>query len=272
MTFLVTGAAGHLGALAVEALLDAASPPATSSPPPATPTGWSPSPRGEWSLAGWTTTTRPRSRPPSRGWTGCCWSPPARSATGRPAPDGARGRGQQGVELVAYTSILRADSTSIVPCRRPLRDRAGPRRLGLPHVLLRNGWYLENYTAQVPSPRAAACSAGQARAGSAPPPRRLADAAAVALLADDSAGKIHELAGDDVFTMADYAATLAEYSGQEVTYVDLPQAEYAAALVSAGYRPRSPRSWPTATAASQSVTSTTTPAPSARSSAGPRRR
>jgi NAD(P)H dehydrogenase (quinone) len=34
--------------------------------------------------------------------------------------------------------------------------------------------------------------------------------------------------------MADYAATLAEQSGQEVSYVDLPQADYAAALVSAG--------------------------------------
>ena len=34
--------------------------------------------------------------------------------------------------------------------------------------------------------------------------------------------------------MAEYAATLAEQSGQEVAYVDLPQAEYAAALESAG--------------------------------------
>jgi NAD(P)H dehydrogenase (quinone) len=102
-------------------------------------------------------------------------------------------------------------------------------------VLLRNGWYLENYTAQVPVhlEHGVIGAAGAGRI-SAAARADYAEAAAAALLADDSVGKVHELAGDESFTMADYAATLAEQSGQEVAYVDLPQADYAAALVSAG--------------------------------------
>ena len=102
-------------------------------------------------------------------------------------------------------------------------------------MLLRNGWYLENYTAQVPVhlEHGVIGAAGSGRI-SAAARADYAEAAAVALLAEDSAGKIHELGGDEPFTMADYAATLAEHSGQAIAYVDLPQADYAAALESAG--------------------------------------
>jgi NAD(P)H dehydrogenase (quinone) len=142
---------------------------------------------------------------------------------------------RKGVELVAYTSILRADSTSLALAAEHLATEQLLAELGIPHVLLRNGWYLENYTAQVPVQleHGVLGAAGTGRISAA---ARVdyAEAAAAALVADDSAGKVHELGGDESFTMADYAATLAEHSGQEVTYVDLPQAEYAAALVSAG--------------------------------------
>ncbi len=115
--------------------------------------------------------------------------------------------------------------------------------LGLPHVLLRNGWYVENYTAQVPVhlEHGVIGAAGAGRI-SAAARADYAEAAAAALLADDNVGKVHELAGDESFTMADYAATLAEQAGQQVSYVDLP------------------------------VNSTTHPAPSAPSSAGRPRR
>jgi NAD(P)H dehydrogenase (quinone) len=142
---------------------------------------------------------------------------------------------RKGVELVAYTSILRADSTSLALAAEHQATEQILVELGLPHVLLRNGWYLENYTAQVPVhlEHGVIGAAGSGRI-SAAARADYAEAAAAALLADDSAGKVHELAGDESFTMADYAATLAEQSGQEVAYVDLLQADYAAALVSAG--------------------------------------
>ncbi|MGL6685710.1 SDR family NAD(P)-dependent oxidoreductase, partial [Xanthomonas hortorum pv. gardneri] len=57
-----------------------------------------------------------------------------------------------------------------------------------------------------------------------------------AVLAADAAqaGKVYELAGDTAFTMADYAAELAQQSGKPVAYHDLPEADYAAALVQIG--------------------------------------
>jgi NAD(P)H dehydrogenase (quinone) len=141
----------------------------------------------------------------------------------------------RGVELVAYTSILRARSSSLALAAEHVATERLLAELGLPHVLLRNGWYFENYTAQVPVhlEHGVLGAAGAGRI-SAAARADYAEAAAVALLADDSAGKVHELAGDDSFTMADYAATLAELSGQQVSYLDLSQQEYVAALVSAG--------------------------------------
>ena len=140
------------------------------------------------------------------------------------------------VELVAYTSILRADSTSLALAAEHYATEQVLAELGLPHVLLRNGWYLENYTAQVAVHLESSGVLGAAGAGriSAAARADYAEAAAVALLADDSAGKVLELAGDDGFTMAEYAATLAEHAGQEIAYTHMSQAEYAAALVSAG--------------------------------------
>ena len=141
-----------------------------------------------------------------------------------------------GVELVAYTSVLRADGSSMALAADHVATEQVLAELGVPHVVLRNGWYLENYTDQVPVHLEHGSVLGTAGTGriSAAARADYAEAAAVALLADDSAGQVHELAGDESFTMADYAATLAEQSGQTVTYVDLPQAEYVAALESAG--------------------------------------
>ena len=235
MTFLVTGAAGNLGALAVEALLDRGVAPgdvvATARD---TDRLIAFAARGVVPPAGLRRPGIGRGRPRGRGPAAAGLLERGRAA-GPPAPDGARGRASKGVELVAYTSILRADSTSMALAADHYATEQVLAELGLPHVLLRNGWYLENYTAQVPVQleHGVLGGAGSGRI-SAASRADFADAAAVALLADDSAGKIRELAGDESFTMADYAATLAEYSGQEVAYVDLPQAEYAAALVSAG--------------------------------------
>lgn len=45
---------------------------------------------------------------------------------------------------------------------------------------------------------------------------------------------IYELAGDDSFTLSDYAAEVARQSGKQIVYKDLPQANFKAALVGVG--------------------------------------
>jgi NAD(P)H dehydrogenase (quinone) len=141
-----------------------------------------------------------------------------------------------GVELVAYTSIVRADTS---PLRLAEEHRATEKALadsGLPHVLLRNSWYIENYTAQVPQHLEHGVVLGAAGQGrvSAATRADYAEAAAVVITSADQAGQVHELGGDDAFTLSEYAAALSEQSGTPVAYRDLSVEDYAAALVGAG--------------------------------------
>jgi NAD(P)H dehydrogenase (quinone) len=47
-------------------------------------------------------------------------------------------------------------------------------------------------------------------------------------------GKTYELAGDDSYTLSDLAAEISRQTGKTISYIDLPEAEYAAALTSLG--------------------------------------
>ena len=55
------------------------------------------------------------------------------------------------VQLLAYTSVLRADSSLLGLAAEHVETEALLRASGLPTVVLRNGWYTENYTASVPA-------------------------------------------------------------------------------------------------------------------------
>ena len=54
------------------------------------------------------------------------------------------------------------------------------------------------------------------------------------LLGGGHDGKTYELAGDDVWTLSDLAAELSRQTGREIPYRDLPEADYAAALIGMG--------------------------------------
>ncbi len=107
---------------------------------------------------------------------------------------------------------------------------------GIPAVILRNGWYTENYMASVPPALAHGVllgSAGTGRIASAAR-RDYAEAAAAVLTSDGHAGTTYELAGDSAYTLADLAAEVSRQSGTAVTYTDLPPADFTAALLAAG--------------------------------------
>ncbi|MFW5470985.1 SDR family oxidoreductase [Knoellia sp. CPCC 206435] len=141
-----------------------------------------------------------------------------------------------GVELVAYTSIVRADTSPLALADEHRATEEALAASGLPTVLLRNSWYVENYTAQVPVQLEHAAVLGAAGEGrvSAATRADLAEAAAVVVTGDGHAGQVYELGGDDAFTLAEYAAELSAQSGMPVAYRDLTVADYAAALVGAG--------------------------------------
>lgn len=141
-----------------------------------------------------------------------------------------------GVSLLAYTSILHADSSPLALAEEHKATEAYLQASGVAHVLLRNGWYTENYLASVtPALQHGAFigSAGEGRVASAAR-ADYAEAAAVVLTTPAQAGKVYELAGDTAYTLTELAAELSRQSGKTVPYVNLPEAEYAKALEGAG--------------------------------------
>lgn len=141
-----------------------------------------------------------------------------------------------GVKLLAYTSLLKADTSPLGLAAEHLATERALKASGLPHVLLRNGWYTENYLASVPAALAHGAligSAGEGRIASAAR-ADYADAAAAVLTQPDQAGKVYELAGDSAYTLAELAAELSQASGKTVPYVNLPEADFKGALLQAG--------------------------------------
>ena len=141
-----------------------------------------------------------------------------------------------GVKLIAYTSILRADTSPLGLAAEHKETEAMLRASGIPFVLLRNGWYTENYTASVPAALQYGAVMGSAKDGRIASAARAdyAAAAAAVLTKDGQAGKVYELAGDTAYTLSELAAEIAKQSGKPVVYNDLPEAAYAAALVQVG--------------------------------------
>lgn len=140
------------------------------------------------------------------------------------------------VGLLAYTSLLHADTSPLGLAQEHLDTEAYIKASGLPYVLLRNGWYTENYLASVVPALQHGAFIGSAAEGRISSAGRVdyAEAAAAVLIQPARAGKVHELAGDDAYTLSELAAELSRQSGKSVRYVNLSQAEFKAALLGAG--------------------------------------
>ena len=143
---------------------------------------------------------------------------------------------QAGVKLIAYTSVLHADKGLLGLAQEHLATEAAIKASGIPAVILRNGWYTENYAASIPPALAHGALLGSAKDGRIASAARAdyADAAAAVLTRDGQAGKVYELAGDDAYTLTKFAAEVAAQSGKPVIYKDLPEADFKAALIGAG--------------------------------------
>jgi NAD(P)H dehydrogenase (quinone) len=144
---------------------------------------------------------------------------------------------QAGVKLLAYTSVLRADTSALGLAAEHRQTEAELRDSGIPFVLLRNGWYTENYAASIPSALALGAvfgSAGDGRISSAARADYAEAAARVLTAREDQAGRIYELAGDQSYSLAQFAAEIARQSGKPVAYNNLAEADFRAALIGAG--------------------------------------
>ncbi|MFF9337355.1 MULTISPECIES: SDR family oxidoreductase [Streptomyces] len=126
--------------------------------------------------------------------------------------------GAAGVALLAYTSAPGSLTATLAD------DHRGTERAlldsGVPYVLLRNGWYHENYTenlAPVLEHDAVVAAAGEGRISSAS--RADYAAAAVAVLTGEGhENTTYELGGDEAWSFAEYAAELSRQTGREIVY------------------------------------------------------
>ena len=139
-----------------------------------------------------------------------------------------------GVQLIAYTSIPKADTSTLLLAAEHKATEELLASSGVPHVLLRNGWYIENYTGQLPIylEHGIAGAAGNGRV-SAATRADYAEAAAAALVEDGHAGATYELGGP-AFTMPELAQAVSQATGKTVTYTDLSVEQYTRVLIDAG--------------------------------------
>ncbi|MFE1729334.1 SDR family oxidoreductase [Streptomyces bacillaris] len=141
-----------------------------------------------------------------------------------------------GVAQLAYTGILGGPDADFALADEHKATERLILDSGLPYTFLRNGWYTENYTANlapVLAHGAVASNAGEGRVASASRADYAAAAAAV-VTGEGHLGKAYELSGDTAWSFAEYAALLSEVTGKEIAYNDVPAAVHQEILVGAG--------------------------------------
>ncbi|MDX3850778.1 SDR family oxidoreductase [Streptomyces sp. AK02-01A] len=156
-----------------------------------------------------------------------------RVANHRRALEAARAAG---VSEVVYTSMSNADSATMTLAKEHRATERHLRDSGVPFVILRNGWYLENYTEQLASVlehRTVAGSAGEGRV-SAASRADYAEAAAIVLTTEGHLGSVYELGGDKAFSLTELAAAYSDATGHDITYAGLPATGFAELLTGAG--------------------------------------
>jgi NAD(P)H dehydrogenase (quinone) len=144
-----------------------------------------------------------------------------------------------GVGTIAYTSILRADTSTLALAAEHLETELAIRASSLKFTFLRNGWYLENHTEILKAAVQHGAIAGAAGIGKFASASR-ADYAAAAVTVLTTAGHdnaVYELAGDTAFTLAELASEVSHQAGKPVAYGNLPPEQYTAVLEGLGIPP-----------------------------------
>lgn len=141
-----------------------------------------------------------------------------------------------GVAQLAYTGVLGGPDADFQLAAEHKVTEQLILDSGLPYTFLRNGWYTENYTANlapVLEHGAVVSNAGDGRVASATRADYAAAAAAV-LTGEGHLGKAYELSGDVAWSFAEYAAEVSKATGKEIAYNNVPAAVHQEILVGAG--------------------------------------
>ncbi|WP_084077062.1 SDR family oxidoreductase [Demequina sp. NBRC 110057] len=148
-----------------------------------------------------------------------------------------------GVSRILYTSILGADTTTNPLAGEHVATEEALAASAIPATILRNSWYYENYTAQIPQYLAngAITTATNNARISAATRSDYAEAAAAAAL-QDAEGKVYEL-GAEPFTMTNLAETLTTATDTDVRHHAVSVDELVGGMVQAGLDEGTARFW-----------------------------
>jgi NAD(P)H dehydrogenase (quinone) len=144
-----------------------------------------------------------------------------------------------GVSFLAYTSMLKAESSSHILAAEHRATEQYLAASGMPYAFLRNAWYLENHTGVIGAALehgALVGCAGEGRFASASREDLAAGAVAV-LTGTETPGQTYELAGDASFSMREYAQELSRQTGRSIVYNDMEPTAYTSLLTSFGLPP-----------------------------------
>jgi len=144
---------------------------------------------------------------------------------------------ENNIKLIAYTSLLHCDTSPLGLAKEHMETESYLKMNDVPFVLLRNGWYTENYLASVGASVEHNAFIGCAKEGKISSAARddYAEAAASVLTSDESqVGNVYELAGDEAYTLNQLADLISDMSGKKIPYVNMTEVEYQSALESAG--------------------------------------
>ena len=235
MSLVVTGATGHLGRAVVESLLERGVPAADI-----TATGRSTEKLADLAARGVAVVVADYKDPASldAAFAGAdkvllvsSNDFDDRAGQHRNAIDAAQ---RAGVGHVVYTSGPRATTSSMLLMADHRATEEHLAASGLTATVLRNGWYVENYTPSVPTylEHGMVGSAGDGRVSLALR-RELGEAAAAVLTGEGHEGQVYELGGEAV-TLTELAAILSDVTGAAISYTDVPVETFRGILVGAG--------------------------------------
>lgn len=155
-----------------------------------------------------------------------------RFGNARNAIDAAR---RAGLSRIVYTSMINASTARMTLADAHRRTEDYLRASGSAYVILRNGWYLENYTDQLPMITRYGALLGSAHDGlvSAASRRDYAAAATAVLTQEGHLGATYELGGTP-FTLTELAAVMSDVLATPIAYRDMSVADYTDFLTGAG--------------------------------------
>lgn len=144
---------------------------------------------------------------------------------------------QAGVSLLIYTSMLKAETSPMKLAEEHVMTESYLKESDVPYVILRNGWYSENFTdalGAVVQYGVVMGASGEGRIAAAAR-KDYAEAAAQVLLSDGQVvGQTYELAGDQSFTIQEYADEVSRQTDKPIAYQPMDEKEYKDFLTNVG--------------------------------------